>query len=573
VTGPTDTLIPQQLAATVQLGSRTVGRDVLTGIRDASLKTGVDFAYMLAKANQESGLQPDAVNGRSTASGLFQFTRQTWLDMVRTHGAKHGLGDVARQIEMDGRGRLGLADPQAEADVLSLRRNPRVSAIMAAEYALQNKSYLEHMLGRPASTTDIYLAHFLGPAGATTFLSASARFPDRPAADLLPEAARQNAALFYQGGRPRTLGELHRLLHATIDDAMRHFAGAETLTQGPPPPPPGAKPAPPPPEDMGATRTADAGPPRSPGAKPLPPGYEDMGAIRTAEATAPIPPGLKPPPPPPEDMGATRVADAGPPVPPGAKPYPDGTPAGSPPRPESDPETRIAGAADPGLPPAGPPTDGETVIARILSAARAVEHASAARGLSLPGGSAAAVAALLDTLTQTSPDADGTVGVVRPLPPGPSAPHPLAGPPADNGDGLPGHQDRDALSYMALAQTARGLFAPNAAPWSAPASPSEAAPSDTPSDTQSDTTDTADAGAPTPVEPAPSPAAPAPSAEPVAAGDGDAPDMPASEAPTAVASVGTPQPVAGMRPVPAGFLSDAEAARAIAAILGRPRSG
>ncbi|MQX36523.1 hypothetical protein [Roseospira navarrensis] len=572
MTGLTTPSLPQQLAASVQIGNRTVGGDVLTGIRDASVKTGVDFAYMLAKANQESGFRPDARNLRGTASGLFQFTRDTWLDTLQRHGAKHGLGDIAARIHTDSRGRLGIADSELEQNVLALRRDPGLSSIMAAEYAAENKRHLEASLGRPAGTTDIYLAHFLGPGGAVTFLTAVGRTPDRPAADVLPEAAHANPGLFLDHGRPRSLRELHGLLDATISDAMRRFQGVESLTR-PPAPPPAAKPTPPAPEDMGATRSAQAGPPVAPGAKPVPPGFEDMGAVRTAEVGPPVAPGAKPAAPPPEDMGATRVADAGPPVPPGPRPLPPGVeapaplPVEPPPTPVAPPpEIRMAEAdpapAAPGMPvapiaPAG--TESASTIARVLSATRAVEDASAARGFSLPGASAVAVAALLDSMSGPSAPAS-------PASPA-AAPAPVAAPVAEPAPAplpLPG-MDADAdVPFLALARTARGLFEPDAAPWPAPTAGTDAA--NTRVLAVGGAVSTRDGAAGLTME------VPGLAAVEPAAGAAQTARAEPDPAPAPTPAPEPPRDTA-LRAAPADYLTGAEATRAIAAILGRHRSG
>src|SRR3954465_2852961 len=57
-------------------------QDVLAAIKQASAATGSDFQYLLGTAMRESGLKPSAKAPTSSASGLFQFTQQTWLGMV-----------------------------------------------------------------------------------------------------------------------------------------------------------------------------------------------------------------------------------------------------------------------------------------------------------------------------------------------------------------------------------------------------------------------------------------------------------------------------------------------------------
>src|SRR5260221_13954099 len=159
---------------------------VLKGIRQASQSTQTDFGYLMAQAAQESGFQSDAKASTSSATGLFQFIDSTWLDMVRQHGAKHGIGQLAEHITSDATGRPRVADPIMRERILALRKDPRISAALAGEFAQDNKMEAERALGRPAGKTDLYLAHFLGAGGATEILKAIRQDGTTPAVDLLP---------------------------------------------------------------------------------------------------------------------------------------------------------------------------------------------------------------------------------------------------------------------------------------------------------------------------------------------------------------------------------------------------
>jgi hypothetical protein len=185
---------------------------VLKGIRQASQTTHADFSYLMAQAAQESGFQSDAKAATSSATGLFQFIDSTWLDMVRQHGAKHGIGQLADQVTCDAGGRPHVADPAVRQSILALRKDPRISAALAGELAQDNKAEVERALGRPAQKTDLYLAHFLGAGGATELLKAIQKNGATPAADILPEAASANRAVFFDGrtGEPRTVADLYR---------------------------------------------------------------------------------------------------------------------------------------------------------------------------------------------------------------------------------------------------------------------------------------------------------------------------------------------------------------------------
>lgn len=190
---------------------RGASREVVDAIRDASQRSGVDFKYMLAKAQTESSFDPRAKARTSSASGLYQFIESTWLNTVRQHGAKHGLGDVAAQIEDDFAGNPRVRDPATRRSILDLRFDPKTASAMAAEFAKSNHAQLENALGTGVNATDLYLAHFLGAGGATRFLASLRNDPQRIAAAQFPEAAAANRGVFYdpQSGRARTLGQVY----------------------------------------------------------------------------------------------------------------------------------------------------------------------------------------------------------------------------------------------------------------------------------------------------------------------------------------------------------------------------
>ena len=165
-----------------QAGGYQISAKVLNGIQQASASTGVDFGFLMAQAAKESGFNPDAKAKTSSASGLYQFVEQTWLSVVRKHGAEHGLGDMASKIRIAEDGKLVVADRALRKQILDLRRDPEIAAAMAAEHAADNKARLDAKLDREGTSTDLYLAHFLGLQGAVNFLRAMETKPDQAAA-------------------------------------------------------------------------------------------------------------------------------------------------------------------------------------------------------------------------------------------------------------------------------------------------------------------------------------------------------------------------------------------------------
>lgn len=183
---------------------------IVAALKSAAAQTGSDFHYLLDTAMRESGLKSDAKSSTSSATGLFQFIDQTWLGLIKQHGAKYGLGSYAAAISQCADGRFhadNLADRQA---ILALRNDPQTAALMEGEYASQTKSTLEASLGRGVCNGELYAAHFLGPGAACKLIRMSDSNPSANAASAFPEAAQANRNVFYhRDGTPKTVGEVH----------------------------------------------------------------------------------------------------------------------------------------------------------------------------------------------------------------------------------------------------------------------------------------------------------------------------------------------------------------------------
>lgn len=189
-------------------------------IARAAQRTGVDFSYLLAQARIESGLDPEAEARTSSATGLFQFIDQTWLSTLDRHGDSLGLGHLSQAIDSSS-GRARVADPATRAAILDLRTDPEIASLMAGALAGDNRAALAPVLGREPDASELYLAHFLGPAGATQFLTALGDNPAGSAATILPRAARANRAIFYEpGGAPRSVAGVMDVIRGRVEGAM-----------------------------------------------------------------------------------------------------------------------------------------------------------------------------------------------------------------------------------------------------------------------------------------------------------------------------------------------------------------
>ena len=201
-----------------QIGNIGAGADRVTRAIAASARSsGIDFDYLLGQARVESGLNPNARAQSSSATGLYQFIDQSWLGVIDKHGGKYGLDWAANAISRDARGRLNVTDSATRQAILDLRKNPEIAAMMAGEFAADNRDYLEQGLGRRAEAVDLYLAHFLGADGARKFLSAHDRNPNAAAAPLFARAASANRNVFYdKSGNPRSFADIRNNFAAKL---------------------------------------------------------------------------------------------------------------------------------------------------------------------------------------------------------------------------------------------------------------------------------------------------------------------------------------------------------------------
>lgn len=205
--------------------------NVRAAIQRAADATGVDFSLLVQTAQRESALNANARASTSSATGLFQFVDSTWLDMVRRHGAEHGLGGYAAALQS------GAVDAGMRADILALRNDPQASAVMAGELTRENAAALSAQLGRAPSAGELYAAHVMGAGGALRLIQAAEQGAGN-AATLFPREAAANRGIFYARGEPvsaqAVLDRLNLDASAEIEtpnaETGRTFAHAGTMS-------------------------------------------------------------------------------------------------------------------------------------------------------------------------------------------------------------------------------------------------------------------------------------------------------------------------------------------------------
>lgn len=207
---------------------------VVPALAEAARRTGVPFEALFHTARLESGFNPDVRARTSSATGLFQFIDSTWLDTLARHGPRHGLTPTTRE------------------EALELRRDPYAASLMAAHHMADNAAVLAERTGRQPGQVELYLAHFLGAGGAAGFLERLSQAPETAAADVLPAASRANRAVFFTGGRARSLAEVYDLFARKLTGGDSAAAAMPSPAAPPLAPPAGPLPSAPPPDQAEA---------------------------------------------------------------------------------------------------------------------------------------------------------------------------------------------------------------------------------------------------------------------------------------------------------------------------------
>ena len=199
---------------------------IVDTILRASKLTGADPVYMMALADKESSFLPGNKASTSSAVGLFQFISSTWLEAVRSFGPMHGLIAEAESIAGAG-AKIAVENETMREHILGLRRNPYISALMAAEMMKRDKTKIEAKLGRKLSRSEFYLSHFFGVDSASKFIALVDDTPKKSARDAFPAAAKSNKSLFFtkDGKKTRQLSvaEVYDKIDDMIDKRLNRY--------------------------------------------------------------------------------------------------------------------------------------------------------------------------------------------------------------------------------------------------------------------------------------------------------------------------------------------------------------
>jgi hypothetical protein len=166
------------------------------GTTPSAAPSGGGYADRLFQS--ESGNNPNARASTSTAQGYGQFIDSTWNSLVNSPEGQ------AAGLTPDGR-----SDRQQSLAALKIYNDRTASLYQRA--------------GIPMTQKTAYFAALLGPAGAVKAFRSD---PNAIAAQVFPQEAAANKALFYDNGQPRTIQQLYEYQTRKFPDAPLDGIGA-----------------------------------------------------------------------------------------------------------------------------------------------------------------------------------------------------------------------------------------------------------------------------------------------------------------------------------------------------------
>lgn len=224
-----------------EFGDFKISHAMVKDIVRAAHDSGFPVSYLFGVAEKESGFDPDAKAPKGSALGLMQFIEQTWFRVVKDHGARFGLEKESSEIELatnkHGKAVYTIRDREERQRVLDLRRDPYLSAVLAATDLKSAKAQIEANLGRRFSDANLYLPHFLGADQAEVAMAALGSKPAAAAHKVFQREASFNPGMFYEKSRgsrrPVSMATFVKRSQDVILKRAEKYADVETLAATP----------------------------------------------------------------------------------------------------------------------------------------------------------------------------------------------------------------------------------------------------------------------------------------------------------------------------------------------------
>jgi hypothetical protein len=191
-----------------QYGAYKVPHDILRELVRAAKDADFPTEYLFGIVEKESGFDCYAEPPSGSARGCLQVIDQTWLRLVKEHGAKYGLAEEAGLVELTFNKRkqpvYKVKDKEQAQRILDLRYDVYYAAVLAVTDLKVAKAKIEKNLSARFNDDNLYLPHFMGEDRAEAALAAYNKRPNASASKIFNREAKANPGMFFDGkGRRR----------------------------------------------------------------------------------------------------------------------------------------------------------------------------------------------------------------------------------------------------------------------------------------------------------------------------------------------------------------------------------
>ncbi len=205
----------ENLANSLRLYIKDKKRDpaIIDDILSASNTTNIDFKLLLVKAMIESDLGRVTTSGTSSARGIFQYIDPTWISLMKRYS-----------------GQIGYDGSQSNEEILNLRHNNRISALIKAYQIKDETKFIARIKrNKRVNATDHYITHMLGLPLASKFYKLLNNNSDTILANsndaYFKEAMRLNPYFFYNSRRePLTAAQAYKQFSKKISQKYKRLA-------------------------------------------------------------------------------------------------------------------------------------------------------------------------------------------------------------------------------------------------------------------------------------------------------------------------------------------------------------
>jgi hypothetical protein len=217
---------PREVPA-LQVSQLLCGVTAVVALVDVSRELVLLIGLALAPGGLHADFQPALVRPLDRLG----FTEQSWLECLSHEGAGIGLAPTAARIFKTSAGRYYAPVPSEHAEILAMQADASIAQRCLVARAARLGGSITGSLARPATVSDVYLAHAIGIEPALRLLRAAEAAPSRLVTHVLPTEALRRPDLFFDHGRARTVGDVGRLLklamaRASGGDAVRLSSNA-----------------------------------------------------------------------------------------------------------------------------------------------------------------------------------------------------------------------------------------------------------------------------------------------------------------------------------------------------------